>query len=298
MPLRRSLAALTLAGFALSCFAQEPPARPRIGLVLGGGGARGGAHLGVLQVLEDLHVPVDCIAGTSMGALAGGAYAAGVAPADIAEEIRETDWIHIFDDTAGREAENMRQKSLDDRYYSGLELGVSAKGLRFREGALAGEKLKLFFNQLVRSELGDRSIEDLALPLSIIATDIGTGERVAMREGNLTSAMRASMSVPGLMSPVLRDDRKLVDGGLTDNLPVERLAERGCDEVIAVVTQPDGTALKRPGRRGWRPQARGARVHVVHPRRALEIGSWDLDGARMERAIDAGYASGRAFLGA
>ena len=76
---------------------------------------------------------------------------------------------------------SQRQKSLDDRYYSGLELGVTAKGLRFREGALAGEKLKLFFNQLVRSELGDRSIEDLALPLSIIATDIGSGERVAMR---------------------------------------------------------------------------------------------------------------------
>jgi NTE family protein len=88
----------------------------------------------------------------------------------------------------------------------------------------------------------------------------------------------------------------LVDGGLTDNLPVERLAERGCDEVIAVVTQPDGTALKRPGRRGWRPQARGARVHVVHPRRRLDIGSWDLDRSRMARAIDDGYAAGRDFL--
>jgi NTE family protein len=89
----------------------------------------------------------------------------------------------------------------------------------------------------------------------------------------------------------------LLDGGLTDNLPVERLVSRGCDEVIAVVTQPDGTALKRPGRRGWRPQAVGARVHVIHPQRPLEIGSWDLDGDRMQRALDEGRAAGRAFLG-
>ncbi len=95
-----------------------------------------------------------------------------------------------------------------------------AGGLRFREGAVSGEKLKLFFNQLVRSDLGDRAIEELALPLAIIATDIGTGERVAMRTATSRRAMRASMSVPGLIAPVLRDGRKLVDGGLTDNLPV------------------------------------------------------------------------------
>src|SRR5437870_1592042 len=117
----------------------------------------------------------------------------------------------------------------------GLVLGVTREGIRFREGALAGEKLKLFFNQLVRAELGSRSIEDLALPLAIIATDIGTGERVAIRAGELTSAMRASMSVPGLMAPVPREGRKLVDGGLTDNLPVaEARALCQADVLIAV----------------------------------------------------------------
>src|SRR5207253_10139672 len=217
----RALAALLAAASLVAAAADAPsPARPRIGLVLGGGGARGGAHLGVLEVLEELRVPVDCIAGTSMGALAGGAYAAGVSPADIQDMVGRTDWIRIFDDTAGRSATSIRQKALDDRYYAGLELGLSRDGIRFREGALAGEKLKLFFNQLVRAELGSRSIEDLALPLAIIATDIGTGERVAIRKGELTSAMRASMSVPGLMAPVPREGRKLVDGGLTDNLPV------------------------------------------------------------------------------
>ncbi|MGZ5102963.1 MAG: patatin-like phospholipase family protein [Usitatibacter sp.] len=240
----RGAALLGLALAAGSLAAQEIPARPRIGLVLGGGGARGGAHLGVLEVLDELRIPIDCIAGTSMGALTGGAYAAGVSPAEIEDLVAKTDWIRIFDDTAGREAENMRQKAIDDRYYSGLELGVSRQGIRFREGALAGEKLKLFFNQLVRSELGDRSIEDLPMPLAIIATDIGTGERVAIRSGNLTSAMRASMSVPGLMSPVLRENRKLVDGGLTDNLPVAEVkALCNADVVIAVNV---GSPLLKP----------------------------------------------------
>src|SRR3989440_9286424 len=100
--------------------AQAQPGGARIGLVLGGGGARGGAHLGVLEVLEELRVPVDCIAGTSMGALAGGAYASGVSPADIAQLVREADWIAMFDDTAGRQSMNMRQKEFDDRFYSGL----------------------------------------------------------------------------------------------------------------------------------------------------------------------------------
>ena len=193
--LARGAAVVALALAAGSLGAQELPKHPRIGLVLGGGGARGGAHLGVLEVLEELRVPVDCIAGTSMGALAGGAYAAGVSPTEIQEIVGKTDWINMFDDSAGRQSVDIRHKEIDDRYYSGLEFGVSRKGLRFREGALAGEKLKLFFNRLVRTDLGDRSIEGLALPLAIIATDIGTGERVAIRKGNLTSAMRASMSV-------------------------------------------------------------------------------------------------------
>ena len=191
-----------------------------------------------------MRIPVDCIAATSMGALIGGAYAAGVSPGEIQDLVRETDWINIFDDTAGRAQINMRRKELEDRYFSGLEFGVTAKGLRYREGAVAGEKLKLFFNRLVRAELGERPIEELSIPISIIATDIGTGDRVAMRSGELTSAMRASMSVPGLIAPVVREGRKLVDGGLTDNLPVQE-ARSLCkaDVVIAVNV---GSPLYKP----------------------------------------------------
>jgi NTE family protein len=112
---------------------------------------------------------------------------------------------------------------------------VTKDGLRYREGAVAGEKIKLFFNELVRTDLGERSIEELPIPLTLIATDIGTGERVAMRDGNLTSAMRASMSVPGAIAPAVRNGRKLVDGGLVDNVPIQEVRERcGAEVVIAV----------------------------------------------------------------
>jgi len=219
-------------------------ARPKVGLVLGGGGARGGAHLGVLEVLEELRVPFDCVAGTSMGALAAGAYVAGVSPAEMKETIAKTDWAGMFDDSAGRESVSLRRKQIDDRFYSGLEFGVTKEGLRYREGAVAGEKIKLFFNELVRADLGERNIENLPIPLTLIATDIGNGERVAMRNGNLTSAMRASMSVPGAIAPVVREGRKLVDGGLVDNVPVQEVRDRcGAQIVIAVNV---GSPLLKP----------------------------------------------------
>jgi len=215
-----------------------------IGLVLGGGGARGGAHIGVLEVLEQLRIPVDCIAGTSMGALVGGAYAAGIEPAQMRESIKQVDWDTIFDDSAERDEVSYRRKQLDDRFFSALEFGIGEGGLRYREGAVAGQKIKLFFNSLVRSELGEKSIEELPLPLTLIATDIGTGERVAMRSGSLTSAMRASMSVPGAIAPVQRDGHKLVDGGLVDNVPIQEVRDRcGAEVVIAVNV---GSPLLKP----------------------------------------------------
>jgi len=243
-----ALAALAAGAFPAlpEALAQVPAgaARPKVGLVLGGGGARGGAHLGVLEVLEEMNIPFDCVAGTSMGALAAGAYVAGVSPAEMKETIARTDWAGMFDDSAGREAVNLRRKQIDDRFYSGLEFGVTKDGLRYREGAVAGEKIKLFFNELVRTDLGERSIEDLPVPLTLIATDIGNGERVPMRDGNLTSAMRASMSVPGAIAPVVREGRKLVDGGLVDNVPIQEVRDRcGAQVVIAVNV---GSPLMKP----------------------------------------------------
>ena len=242
---------LALAACAVASVTAAPPAsaqpiptsRPKVGLVLGGGGARGAAHLGVLQVLEELRVPFDCLAGTSIGALVGGAYVAGVSPRDMEKKNVETDWGQMFDDSAGRDAVSLRRKQLDDRFYSGLEFGVTRDGLHFREGAVAGEKFNIYFNELVRADPGDRDIEDLPLPLTLIATDIGTGERVALTRGNLATAMRASMAVPGVIAPVIHDGRKLVDGGLVDNVPVSEVRER-CGAEVAIVVNVGAPLLK------------------------------------------------------
>ena len=209
--------------------------RPRVGLVLGGGGARGAAHVGVLEVLEQMRVPVDCIAGTSMGALVAGAYAAGMSPADMRTQLAQADWNDMFVDNPDFSEMGHRSKELARRYLPGTETGVNTQGINYQSGVVAGQKIKLFINQLVRANQREASIENLPLPLSIIATDIGSGERVVFREGSLTMAMRASMSVPGLMAPLAHQGRKLVDGGLVDNLPIAEVRQRcQADVVIAV----------------------------------------------------------------
>lgn len=209
--------------------------RPRIGLALGGGGARGAAHIGVLESLERMRIPIDCIAGTSMGAVVAGAFAAGVTPAQMREAMARADWKDMFIDSPDWAERNFRSKQLTQRFLSGTEIGVTPLGLQYLPGVLTGQKIKLFLNQLVHDDRAARDIEALPLPLSIVATDIGTGERVAMREAGLTQAMRASMSIPGLMAPVERNGRLLVDGGLVDNVPIREVRERcHADVVIAV----------------------------------------------------------------
>ena len=228
------LGALLVGTAAWAQPAQEA-SRPRIGLVLGGGGARGAAHIGVLEVMERLRLPVDCVAGTSMGGLVAGAFAAGISPAEMREAMAKADWSDMFQDNPAFYDMSYRNKRLSQLYLPGTELGVTDKGLQYAPGIVTGQKIKAFFNQLVRADRGERMIEDLPLPLSILATDIGTGDRVVIREGSLTQAMRASMSVPGLMAPVERDGHQLVDGGLVDNVPIgEARARCGADVVIVV----------------------------------------------------------------
>jgi NTE family protein len=224
--------------------AREAAPRPRIGLVLGGGGARGAAHIGVLEVLERLRVPVDCVAGTSMGALVAGAWAAGLTPAAMREEMARADWADMFQDNPDFTELNHRNKRLSQRFLPGSESGVTEDGVTAPPGVVSGQKVKLFFNQLVRADIGQRDMAKLALPVSIIATDIGTGERVVFRDGSLSQAMRASMSVPGLMAPYDIGGRKLVDGGLVDNVPIREVRERcGAEVVIAVNV---GSPLLKP----------------------------------------------------
>ncbi len=230
--LRPLLLSLALVSGTVPAPAAEPP---RIGLVLGGGGARGAAHIGVLEVLERLRVPVHCITGTSMGALVAGGWALGISPEGMRGALTVADWDDLFFDSADYRDLSLRNKHLLQRFLPGAELGITPRGLTAPPGLVAGQKLKLFFNQLVRTELGEPELARLALPLAIVATDIGSGERVVFRSGSLTTAMRASMSVPGLLAPAEVNGRKLVDGGLVDNLPVAEVRDLCQPDVVIAV---------------------------------------------------------------
>ena len=237
------LGALTalLAVFANVAMAAE---RPSVGLVLGGGGARGAAHIGVLEVLEKHRIKVDCIAGTSMGALVAGGYAAGLTPAMMREELSKVDWHDMFLDNPDYSEQGYRIKKLSKPFIPGSELGVTADGIELPSAVVAGQKIRLFFSHLVRSDLGERSIESLALPYVAVATDIGNGSKVVLREGSLVTAMRASMSVPGLLAPVDHQGRKLVDGGLVDNVPIEEVRALCKPDVVIAVNV--GSPLLKP----------------------------------------------------
>jgi len=233
-----------LAATALAPLPSRAEERPRIGLVLGGGGARGAAHIGVLEVLERLRVPVDCVAGTSMGALVAGAWAAGLSPAQMRTELAKANWNDMFIDNPDFNELNFRSKRLAQRFLPGSETGVTERGLVAPPGVVSGQKIKLFFNQLVHADVIERELDKLPLPVSIIATDIGNGARVVLREGSLTLAMRASMSVPGLMAPQELDGRRLVDGGLVDNVPIREVRERCNAQVVIAVNV--GSPLLKP----------------------------------------------------
>ena len=151
-----------------------------------------------------------------------------VATPTMREELSRADWADMFDDNPVYTDLNFRTKRLAQQFLPGSEIGLRADGAFAPPGVVSGQKIKLFFNQLVRAETGELYLQNLPLPLSIIATDIVTGERVVLRDGSLTLAMRASMSVPGLLAPLTWRGRKLVDGGLVDNVPARAAWRMRC----------------------------------------------------------------------
>jgi NTE family protein len=229
--------------------AEEPPAppsaaaRPKIGLVLGGGGARGISHVGVLKVLEELRVPVDVVVGTSMGAIVAGAYASGVSPAEMERRIREVDWNVVLSDKPPRSERSVRSKALERYNFAPLEVGVRDGKLLTPSGAIFGQQLERFLDSLAVQPVDLGSFDQLPIPYRAVATDIETGQMVLLDRGDPADAMRASMSVPGVFAPVEIDGRLLVDGGLVRNLPVDVARALGAQRIIAV--NVGGGLLKR-----------------------------------------------------
>lgn len=185
----------------------------KVGLALSGGGARGLAHIGVLKVLEQEGVPIDCLAGTSMGGLIAAGYAAGLSPNFL-------------------EQEALRMGSL-------RRLLALADPSLPRRGLFEGQKVR----QYLVGHLGDRAFDDLRLPLALVTVDLNSGREVILREGRVADAVRATVALPGIFTPVEWDGQLLVDGGLLDNLPADAVRQMGADVVIAVDVTTDNGAV-------------------------------------------------------
>jgi NTE family protein len=208
--------------------------RPRIGLVLSGGGARGAAHIGVLKVLEQMRVPIDAIAGTSMGAVVGGLYASGLSARDIEKLMTSLNWKDAFSDRPAREDLTLRRKEEDESFLVQFPLGLRGGHIVLPKGLIRGQRLTETLRRLTLPVARITNFDELPTPFRAVATDLETGESVVMGSGDLTSAMRASLSAPGVFDPVERGGRVLVDGGITDNVPVDIARAMGVDMVIVV----------------------------------------------------------------
>lgn len=208
--------------------------RPKIGLVLGGGGARGAAHVGVLKVLEELRIPIDIVVGTSMGSIVGGLYATGMTPAEIEREMLTMDWYDLFQDAPRREDRSFRRKRDDDLYAFDAKLGVKEGKIEVPLAYIRGQKLHLALNRLTLSVAGVNDFDRLPIPYRAVATDLQTGKEVVIANGDLVNAIRASMAVPAVFDPVEIDGRLLADGGLANNVPVSVARALGAEVLIVV----------------------------------------------------------------
>jgi NTE family protein len=203
-------------------------------LVLSGGGARGIAHIGVLKVLEEQRVPIDAVAGTSMGAVVGGLYASGLTAKEIERIVTSLNWQDAFRDRPPREDLTLRRKQEDQNFLVKFPLGIRGHKVVLPKGLVQGQRLNQMLRRLTLPVARITNFDELPTPFRALATDLETGDAVTIDSGDLTSAMRASMSAPGVFAPVERDGRLLVDGGISENLPIDLARQMGVDILIVV----------------------------------------------------------------
>ena len=203
--------------------------------MLSGGGARGAAHIGVIRALEEMQIPIDAVAGTSMGAVVGGLYCAGLSGAEIEQVFRKLDWQDLFRDRAPRRDLVYRRKQDDRSIYARGSLGLRyGEGVELPLGLVQGQKITQALRSATLGVADTKDFDRLPTPFRALATDLETGEPVVLDHGDLATVLRASMSAPGVLAPVEVGDRLLVDGGLVDNLPVELARSMGVDVLIVV----------------------------------------------------------------
>ena len=232
--MRRLLSCLLLCLLPLCVLAAETP-RPKVGLVLSGGAARGLAHIGVLKALEEQGIKIDAIAGTSMGAVIGGLYASGYKIDELEKLALKIDWQQALSDAPPRADVPFRRKQDDRDFLVKQKLSFRDDGsLGLPLGVIQGQNLSLLLESLLAHTSDTRDFDKLPIPFRAVATDIASGEKVVFRKGHLPQVIRASMSIPAVFAPVELDGRLLVDGGMTDNIPLDVARDMGVDVAIVV----------------------------------------------------------------
>lgn len=223
---------------SVSAVPQSTPTstRPKVGLVLEGGGALGLAHIGVLQWLEEHRVPVSYVAGTSMGGLVGGIYATGHSAAEVDDLVKTIDWEEVLQGQAPYEDLSFRRKQDAFEYPNRLEFGLK-KGLQFPEGFNSGQQVIMILDRVALPYSEVQDFNDLPIPFACVATDLVTSQKFVFRQGSLSVALRSTMSLPGIFTPVRWNEHIFADGGLLDNLPVEVAQSMGADLTLAVHLQ-------------------------------------------------------------
>ncbi|MFC1547064.1 patatin-like phospholipase family protein [Candidatus Neomarinimicrobiota bacterium] len=222
---------VVLIGISLGSVWAEPNDRPKIGLVLSGGGARGFCHVGILEMIDSLQIPIDYIAGTSMGGITGALYAIGYRGKEIERTAGGRDWLELFSDSPSREKKPYIEKKDDGKYR--LEFELENANLTAPTGLIHGQKIALLFSELTYAYEHIDDFDNLPIPFRCVAVDLITGEEIILKSGSLARAMRATMSIPSLFDPVEWGDYLLIDGGLLNNLPVDVAQEMGADIIIA-----------------------------------------------------------------
>lgn len=214
------------------------PQRKKVGLVLSGGGAKGMAHIGALKVIEEAGIPIDYIVGTSMGSIIGGLYAIGYTPEQMDSMVRKQDWQFLLSDRTPRSDKNMAERETDEQFIISVPFSKTA----IREvtgGLIKGQNISNLFSQLTLGYHDSIDFNRLPIPFACVAEDIVKGEEKVFHHGILATAMRASMAIPGVFTPVRLDGMVLVDGGVVNNYPVNVARQMGADYIIGIDVQSE-----------------------------------------------------------
>jgi len=296
-----SMMCLVLASAAAQQLAGGPPSqRPRIGLALSGGGAFGLAEIGVIQWMEENHIPVDRVAGTSMGSIIGAMYATGMSPAEIKNFAEKVNWDEaLLPEPVYTEISYRRKQDRRD-FLVEAPLGVK-HGLNGPNGLNPGQRVDLLLDRIAFPESGVASFDDFPIPFRCVATDMQSGEAVVLHDGSLAQAVRASMAIPGVFTPVELNGRMLADGGMVQNIPVQTVRAMGADVVIGVELRlPPGDIAELGSLTGVLSRAvdvmitQNERLSLALATARVSVdmkGFWVTDYSRVDELIQQGYKS-------